>query len=142
MMTRHVREAVWNGQAQQVGRLPAQQIMDLNIVLPLRDPAGVKSFLSDLYNPASPSYRHFLTVSQFTERFGPTQQDYDAVVLFAQRNGFTVVGGARDGMDVQITRLTKSSQASTPTILPFKTGFYPQDKFAKTVARLPWSIRF
>jgi kumamolisin len=102
MMTRHVREAVWNGQAQQVGNLPAQQIMDLNIVLPLRDPAGLKSFLSDLYNPASPSYRRFLTVSQFTERFGPTQQDYDAVVLFAQRNGFTVVGGTRDGMNVQI----------------------------------------
>ncbi len=102
MMTRHVREAVWNGQAQRIGQLPADQIMNLNIVLPLRDPAGLDNFLSALYNPASPSYRHFLTVSEFTARFGPTQQDYDAVVNFATQNGFTVVGGSRDGMDVQI----------------------------------------
>ena len=30
------------------------------------------------------------------------RQDYDAVVRFAKANGFTVVGGTRDGMDVQI----------------------------------------
>ena len=102
MMTRHVREAVWNGQAQRIGQLPADQIMNLNIVLPLRDPAGLDKFLSALYNPASPSYRHFLTVSEFTARFGPTQEDYDAVVNFATRNGFTIVGGSRDGMNVEI----------------------------------------
>ncbi len=90
------------GQAQPVGRLPAAQVMQLNIVLPLRDPAGLKSFLQALYDPASPSYRHFLTVSEFTERFGPTREDYDATVLFAKSHGFVVVGGTRDGMDVQI----------------------------------------
>jgi subtilase family serine protease len=102
MLTRHVREAVRNGQAQNAGRVPADQVMNLDIVLPLRDPAGLQSFLTALYNPASPSYRQFLTVQQFTQRFGPTQADYDAVVSFAQRNGFTVTGGTRDGMDVQI----------------------------------------
>lgn len=100
--THHVRQVVLMGQAQPVGRLPAAQVMQLNIVLPLRDPAGLKSFLQALYDPASPSYRHFLTVSEFTERFGPTQGDYDATVLFAKSHGFVVVGGTRDGMDVQI----------------------------------------
>jgi subtilase family serine protease len=102
MLTRHVREVVRNGQAQNIGQLPADQIMNLNLVLPLRNPDGLKSFLSALYDPASPSYRHFLTVPEFTARFGPSQADYDAVVLFATRNGFTVVGGSRDGMDVEI----------------------------------------
>ncbi len=102
MLTRHVREAVRNGQAQNIGQVPADQVMNLDIVLPLRDPAALQSFLTALYNPASPSYRQFLTVQQFTQRFGPTQADYDAVVSFAQRNGFTVTGGTRDGMDVQI----------------------------------------
>jgi kumamolisin len=41
-------------------------------------------------------------VPEFTEKFGPTQQDYDAVVRFAKANGFAVVGGSRDGMDIQI----------------------------------------
>ena len=58
--------------------------------------------MKELYDPASPSYRHFLTVPEFTARFGPSQADYDAVVRFAKANGFTVVGGTRDGMDVQI----------------------------------------
>ena len=30
-------------------------------------------FSRQLYDPASPSYRHFLTVPEFTERFGPSQ---------------------------------------------------------------------
>src|ERR1700722_15619623 len=102
MMTHHVREAVRSGQAQSIGQLPADQIMNLNIVLPLGDEAGLKNFLSELYDPTSASYRHFLTVPEFTARFGPSQADYDAVVLFAKMNGFTVVGGTRDGMEGQI----------------------------------------
>ena len=102
VMTHHVREVTRNGQALALGQLPANQIMTLDIVLPLRDPAGLKNLLSDLYNPSSPSYRHFLTVPEFTAKFGPSQEDYDAVVLFAQMNGLTVVGGSRDGMDVQV----------------------------------------
>jgi kumamolisin len=76
--------------------------MQLDIVLPLSDQAGLDSFLSELYDPASPSYRQFLTVAEFTARFGPSQADYDAVVAFAKANGFTVVGGTRDGMEVQV----------------------------------------
>jgi subtilase family serine protease len=102
MMTHHVRDLTRNGGAQAMGHLPVDQMMTLNIVLPLRDQAGLKSLLSEIYNPASPSYRHFLTVPEFTARFGPTQQEYDEVVLFAKMNGFTIVGGSRDGMDVQI----------------------------------------
>jgi len=100
--THHVREAVRSGQAQLVGRLPAGQIMTLNIVLPLRDQAGLELFLADLYNPKSFSYRHYLTVSEFTDRFGPSQADYDAVVHFAKANGLTVFGGSRDGMNVLV----------------------------------------
>ena len=102
LMTRHVRDAVRNGQAQLAGRLPATQQMQLNIVLPLSDPAGLDAFLADLRNPASASYRQFLTPQEFTARFGPTQEDYNAVVAFAKANGLTVVGGSRDGMDVQV----------------------------------------
>ncbi len=102
MMTHHVREAVRNGQAQPNGQLPADQIMNLNIVLPLGDEAGLKNFLGELYDPTSASYRHFLTVPEFTARFGPSQADYDAVVNYAKLNGFTVIGGSRDGMDVLI----------------------------------------
>jgi len=102
LLTRHVRDAVLNGQALPVGRLPETQVLQLDIVLPLRDPAGLDAFLSELYDPGSPSYRQFLTPQEFTARFGPSQADYDAVVGFLKANGFIVVGGTRDGMDVQV----------------------------------------
>jgi kumamolisin len=101
-MTHHVRERVRTGQLAPVGRLPQNQVLQLDLVLPLRDPAGLTRFLSDLYNPKSPNYRHFLTPAEFTARFGPTQAQYDEVVSFATSNGFQVVGGSRDGMEVQV----------------------------------------
>ncbi len=102
LMTRHVREVTLNGQAKVLGRLPATQIMQLDVVLPLRDQAGLDAFLAELYNPSSLGYRQYLTPAEFTERFGPTQQDYDAVVQYVQNYGLAVVGGSRDGMEVQV----------------------------------------
>ncbi len=102
VLTHHVREVIHTAEAQSTGHMASDQVMHLNIVLKLRDQAGLDAFLKDLYDPTSPSYRHFLTVPEFTERFGPTQADYDAVVRFAKANGFTVTGGSRDGMDLQI----------------------------------------
>src|SRR5271169_37416 len=100
-LTRHVREVTFTGQAQLVGRLPAGQAMHIDIVLAPSDPAGLESFLREVYDPSSPNYHHFLTVQEFTNKFGPSQQDYEALLHFAQTNGFTVAGGSRDAMDVQ-----------------------------------------
>jgi subtilase family serine protease len=102
VLTRHVREATRSGRAQAIGRLPQNQTMQLDLVLPLRDQAGLTAFLSDVYDKTSFSYHQFLTPAEFTERFGPTQADYDAVVSYAKSNGFEVVGGTRDGMEVQV----------------------------------------
>lgn len=100
--THHVRETIRNGGAQTVGRLPANQVMQLDIVLKLRDPEGLKSFLDALYDPNSGIYHQYLTPQEFTERFGPSQHDYDDVVSFAKTNGLEVVGGSRNGLEVQV----------------------------------------
>ncbi len=110
--THHVRQTTLNGQAKPVGRLPVTQIMRLDVVLPLRDPAGLDSFLADLYSSTVPNYRHFLTPSEFTAKFGPTQGDYDAVVRYVQVHGLAVVGGSRDGMDVQVRGAVSAIEAA------------------------------
>jgi kumamolisin len=102
LMTQHTREAVRTGESRPIGRLPATHTLNLDVVLPLRDPEGLTNFLSELYNPASANYRQFLTPAQFTERFGPSQDDYDTLVRFAAAKGFQVTGGSRDGMELQI----------------------------------------
>jgi kumamolisin len=100
--TRHVRDVVRNGQAQPVGRLAESQLMTLNVVLPLSDQAGLDEFLSELYDPNSPSFHQYLTPAQFTARFGPSLADYNAAVSYVKANGFQVVGGSRDGMNIVI----------------------------------------
>jgi len=102
-LTAHVRDVVQSRQAQSVGRLPAEQQMRLVLVLPLRNESGLDLFLKALYDPTSPSYRQFLTVEQFTSMFGPTQQDYDAVVSFAKTHGLEVVGTSRNRLNVDVT---------------------------------------
>ena len=102
MMTRHARPEVTSGQAKFLNSLPGTQTLRLDLVLPLRDQAGLENFLREVYDPTSSIYRHFLTVPEFTERFGPTPEDYDAVVGFAKASGFKVLGGSRDGLDVQV----------------------------------------
>jgi subtilase family serine protease len=102
LLTRHVRAVTLNGQAQLIGWLPATHTLRIDVVLPVRDRAGLESFLRDLYDPLSPTYRRYLTVEEFTDMFGPSQSDYDAVVRFAKANNFTVVGGSRNAMDVQL----------------------------------------
>ncbi|HXM63831.1 MAG TPA: S53 family peptidase [Terriglobales bacterium] len=120
LFTGHVRDVTLNGEAPSVGRLPATHSMQIDVVLPMRDQAGLDSFLRELYNPSSPSYRHFLSVEQFTETFGPSQEDYDAVIRFAKANSFTVVGGSRDAMDVQL----KGSVAVVETAFHITMGIY------------------
>ena len=101
-MTRHMREEVSQGAAQPSSRLAQQQTMNLDLVLPLGDPAGLESFLADIYNPASPNFHHFLTPQEFTAKFGPTQAQYEEVLAFAKANGLTVTGGSLNNMEVQV----------------------------------------
>jgi subtilase family serine protease len=72
------------------GLLSATNQLNLAIGLPLRDVPGLGDFLEQLYNPASPNFRQFLTLEEFTARFGPTEQDYEAVKNFARTNGLAV----------------------------------------------------
>ena len=88
--TAHVPVAVAAGQATRLGELPATQHLTLAISLPLRNEADLDNFLNQLYNPQSSTYRHYLSVAEFTQRFGPTQDDHDALVRFAIGNGLAV----------------------------------------------------
>jgi subtilase family serine protease len=100
-MTHHVRDAVSQATARQVGSLPANKLMSIDVVLPVRDQAGLDQFVANVTNPMSLQYRQYVTPQQFTAEFGPTQNDYDTVVAYLKKNGFVISGGSRDGMDIQ-----------------------------------------
>jgi subtilase family serine protease len=87
----HVPAAIERFHLQPVGRLPAAQRLSIVIGLPLRNRDGFHQLLDEIYDPHSPQYRDYLTPAQIAERFGPTEQDYDAVVAFAKTNGLQIL---------------------------------------------------
>src|SRR5947208_16085613 len=71
-------------------RLPANSQISLAIGLPVRDQAGLSASLAELYDPRSTNFHKFITPQEFAARFGPREEDYQAVIDFARANGLTV----------------------------------------------------
>ena len=84
----HVPAAVTN--AAPVRHCSRWDRLNLTIGLPLRDREGLTNLLQQLYDPASPDFHRYLTADEFARRFGPTEEDYEAVVGFAQSHGLRV----------------------------------------------------
>jgi hypothetical protein len=72
------------------GRPTASTRLNLSIGLPLRNESALDNLLRQIYDPASPNYRHYLSHEQFTEQFAPAAADYQTVADYFSTNGFTV----------------------------------------------------
>lgn len=77
-------------QLQPLGQLSPQTNLNLAIGLPLRNLEALTNLLQQIYDPTSTNYHRYLTPDDFTAQFGPSVQDYQTVINFAQQNGLTV----------------------------------------------------
>ncbi|HEX4704582.1 MAG TPA: S53 family peptidase [Pseudonocardiaceae bacterium] len=79
---------------------PSSQI-SFAVALKLRDEAGLNSFISQVGDPTSSMFHHFLTPAQFNARYAPTAADVAGVRSFLAANGIRVakVSGNRDVID-------------------------------------------
>ena len=73
-----------------VGRVNATNELHLAIGLAVPNPEAMSNMVEQVADPASPNYRHYLTTAEFTEKFGPTESDVEAVTKFAAANGLRV----------------------------------------------------
>jgi kumamolisin len=62
----------------------------LTIGLAVRNAAALETLIESLTNPASPSFRQFLTPASFAAQFGQTPGSVAQVVAFLQAQGFTI----------------------------------------------------
>src|ERR1017187_2432452 len=84
----HIPEA--EGRLRPVDRLPGINHLNLGIALPLCNEEALAELIHELYDPASTNYHQYLTVEQFTERFGPTEADYQKVKDYVKSCGMKV----------------------------------------------------
>jgi kumamolisin len=91
LLTPHVPQAVAYHLAAPAGAPSPTARLTLAIALPMHDRPGLAALLRDIYNPASPNYRHYLSVAEFTARFGPTAPAYAAAVKYFADNGLRII---------------------------------------------------
>jgi hypothetical protein len=84
----HVPQIV--SQLQSIGRLEPSRRLRLAIGLSSRDEQGLDTFIKELYDPASTNYHRYLSPDQFTARFGPTEKDYRALMVYAAASGLAI----------------------------------------------------
>ena len=126
----HVPPVVQGLQA--TGPVPANQQIRLALELGMRNKDDLAALLEQLDDPTSPTYHRYLTTEQFADMFGPTAQDHQAVIDFAQTNGFEVVGTFPNRLIVDVT----ASAANVESAFSLKLFLY-QDPTSSRVFRAP-----
>jgi subtilase family serine protease len=111
-LTTHVPEAVASGVAPLAGHLSGDEQLSLAISLPLRNQADLDDLLQQLYDKQSPNYHKYLSVEEFTERFGPSKGDYTAVRQFAEANGMRVVDATANRMVLDVEASAKKIESA------------------------------
>jgi hypothetical protein len=113
------------------GRLPATNQLVLAIGLPLRNQAALGELLRQLYDPHSTNFHKFLSPPEFTARFGPTEQDYQAVIKFAEANGLAVVRKHPNRLVLDVEgSVSNIEQAFQITLRTYRHPTEPRDFFA------------
>jgi subtilase family serine protease len=74
-----------------LARLDGSKALDLGLGVSLKSGVDIDGTLRKLYDPADPSFRHFLTPQQFDATFAPTQESLNQVESFARASGLQVI---------------------------------------------------
>src|SRR5262249_24549686 len=86
----HIPPAAWTSNT--VSAVAPQEPVELALTLPLRNEEELDNLLQRLYDPQDPLYGQFLTPAEFTERYAPTEAEYEVVAAFATSQGLAITG--------------------------------------------------
>lgn len=147
LMTRHTREEVTSKTAPYMGRMAATQNMEMTLVLQHRNQPQLEKFLKDVQDPKNPNYRHFLSVDQFTTKYGPSREDYDSVKAWAKENGFKILFTTRNRQVVRVSAVVSDVERALNVHMGIyqhptesRTFFAPDREPTPNLAVRLWSI--
>jgi len=108
---------------QPVGRANPVAQLNLQVNLALRNRSALDQLLRNQQNPASPDYHRWLTPAQFDARFGPSQQDVNAVSQWLKAQGFQVTATSLAQRYVRFTAtVADAERAFSTSIMAFGDG--------------------
>src|ERR1017187_7309854 len=126
LLTGHLPTVI--SKLQPLGHLEGTSRLKLSISLPLHNQAALTNLVEQLYDPASPLYHRYLTAEKFDARFGPTEQDYEAVIAFATNNGFPITAHHPNRMLLEVS----ASVTDIERAVQVRLQTYPHPTEART----------
>jgi subtilase family serine protease len=120
LLSTHVPSVVLEHLVPIVGEPDPASHLRLEIALPMRNQDALDALLDAIYDPASPQYRRYLSVADFTQRFGPTAYDYTTAAAFLQSSGLNVTARSANRYIVEID----GSVAAIEKVFHVKLHYY------------------
>jgi subtilase family serine protease len=91
----------------------------------------LEELLGQIYDPRSTNFHRFLTTQEFTARFGPTEEDYRALMEFAAANGLAVAGTHPNRLVLDVEGSAANVEhAFRVTLRTYRHPSEPRDFFA------------
>ena len=103
--------------AQLLGATNAQQQLSLSIGLQLRNQQELDTLLSDIYDPRSSIYHHFLTPQEFNDEFGPTADQQQQVANFLHSQGLTITSISPNGLLIDASATVSQAEAAFQVVI-------------------------
>ncbi len=118
--------------ATDLGALPATQQLHATIWLARKDEAGFQKALKAIYDPASPSFHHWMTPAQYNT-YMPDQDSLATVRNALVQSGLTIEKIAADGRSIQVSATTATIERAFGTpVHSFRSG---NQTFVATTAK-------
>lgn len=113
--------------------MDCNQTLRLTIRLSVRNQADLDHLMTELNDPKSPNYHHYLTTQEYADRFGQPQSAVDQVVAYLQSAGFAILDVAPNRLAITVTgTVAHIAQAFTVHLANFQFGsrtvFAPMDE--------------
>jgi subtilase family serine protease len=109
-----IPDAVEKRRASMAGTVDPKERLKVALQLPLRNQAELTQLLHDLYDPRSTRFHKYLSVSEFTERFGPSEADYKKVMAWAKSKDLKVVAKTANrrlvGVEATVDKINRAFQ--------------------------------
>ena len=113
-LTGHVPSAQI-AQATDLGRAVKTDMMRLVVPLKVNDQTALKSFVDHVSSPSDLLYGRFLSQSEFTSLFAPSQSDYDSVAQTLTQLGFQVTAKHPNRLLIEVQAPVATVEAALQT---------------------------
>ena len=147
--------------AKSLGLESPSKVMNVHVMLNLRNEAELKSLVRDLQDKNSPSYHKFLTRPQFAAQFAPSSSDSKKVADYLKANGLTIthidshnlvvsatgtVGALQRTFNTQIEKVQLNGQTfdrpmTPPTVSPSVAALVKNISGLHTMKAKPDNVR-